>query len=48
MKGLGMHLHHRDWGFWRDPADLAPDVMIQDQVTDDQDTGLGKPLNMAS
>ena len=48
LKRLGINLDDRHRSLWRDPADLAPNVMIQDQVTDNQDSGLGKPLNMAS
>ena len=39
-------MHDRNRRFRRDPADLAPNIMIQDKVSHNQDVGLGKTLDV--
>ena len=47
LKRLGLDQDHGDRRLGRDATHLAPDVMVQDQITHDQNAGLGKPLDMS-
>jgi hypothetical protein len=40
--GVAGHLHHRNRRLWRDAGDFAPNKLIQDQVSDDEDAFLCK------
>ena len=41
-----MDVDHRHRRLGRDATDLSPDIMIQNQIANHQDSGLGEPLNV--
>ena len=46
LKRFRIDMDHRNRRFRRDPAHTAPDIVIEDEVADDEDGGLRKPLKM--